>query len=409
MQQHVVNCPCTVADKRSAARRASSALILALLLQVLQIQRTRAEDQVAYRYEFYKENDNRIQVQTSAALFDVALKEGLVAIKGEYVHDALSGATPSGAAPPNQYNYDFGFPVPILGDTNSTSVPLQHMQDVRNSIALELPVTIGIHGLTPSAAYSQESDYISTGGALNYSLLLNEKNTTLNAGLAGTWDRALDTLGQWHDKTSFDVLVGLNQLLGPKTVLGATFTYGQANGYLNDPYRFIVGADDPQLDADNPAGTPEQRPGFKQKEVVRVSLTQFITPANASVEAAYRFYNDSFGITAQMAEVTWYQKIGKHVVLSPSFRYYYQTQAYFYYEILPGSINAPPFQYYSPDYRLSQFQSFTVGLNLMVKATKWLTIDASYKYYTMQGLDGVTSQTAYPDANVFTIGGRINF
>ena len=66
-------------------------------------------------------------------------------------------------------------------------------------------------------------------------------------------------------------------------------------------------------------------------------------------------------------------------------------------------------QYYSPDYRLSQMQTFAVGLNLMVRATDWLTLDAGYKYYAMQGLDGITSQTAYPDANVFTIGGRISF
>lgn len=408
MQHHVVAGPCTITVKLWAARRTLSALAFALLLLLAQMQRTRAEDQVAYRYEYYRENDNRISVWTSAALFDVSLKESVVALKGEYVHDALSGATPSGAAPPNQYNYDFGFPVPILGDTNSSSVPLQHMEEVRNSIALQLPVTLGVHEITPSAAYSDESDYKSTGGALNYALQLNEKNTTLNAGLAGTWDRVLDTLGVWHDKTSFDVLLGVNQLLGPKTVLGVTFTYGQAYGYLNDPYRFIVGATDPQLDADNPAGTPEQRPTFKQKEVVRVSLTQFVTPANASVEAAYRFYHDSFDITAQTVELTWYQNIGKHVVLAPSFRYYYQTQAYFYYEILPGSIYDPP-QYYSPDYRLSQMQTFAVGLNLTVKATKWLMLDATYKYYAMQGLDGITSQTAYPDANVFTIGGRINF
>ena len=253
MQRRVLNCTWTTTVRTATTGKLSQVLTLALLLHVLQLNRSHAEGQAAYRYEYYKEKDDRIEVQTSAVLFDVALKEGLVALKGEAVHDSLSGATPSGAAPPNQYNYDFGFPIPILGDTNSTAVPLQHMQDVRNSIALQLPVTLGMNEITPSAAYSAESDYISTGGALNYALLLNEKNTTLNLGVAGTWDRVLDTLDQWHDKTSFDVLIGVNELLGPKTVLGVTFTYGQANGYLNDPYRFIVGADDPQLDANNPA------------------------------------------------------------------------------------------------------------------------------------------------------------
>ena len=384
------------------------AVLLAVALQLGSAKRLRAEDQIAYRYEDYCEDDNRISVQTHAALFDVSLKEGLVSIQGELVHDAVSGATPTGAAPPDQYNYDFGFPVPILGDTNSTSVPLTHMEDVRKAFSVGVPVTLGVHEVTPQFSFSEESDYISDGAALNYSLQLNEKNTTLNFGWAHTWDRVLDDQRHWQDKSSDDFLVGVNQLLGPKSVLGFNLTYGQANGYLNDPYRFIVGAADPQLDADNPAGTPEQRPDYRNKIIARISLTQYITPLDASVEGAYRFYHDTYGIDAHMVELTWYQKLGKHVVLSPNVRYYYQTEADFYYEILPGSIYDPP-RYFSPDYRLSKFQSFAAGVNLVVNATKWLTFDAGYKRYIMEGLDGVTSQTAYPSANIFTVGARAFF
>ena len=404
-------------------RKKPLALAFALILLLLQMQRGQAEDQVAYRYEYYQEDDNRIQVQTSAVLFDLTLKEGLVAISGELVHDAVSGATPSGAAPPNQYNYDsvpiFGFQVPILGNTNSTSVPLQHMSDIRNSISLQVPVTFGINLLTPQFAYSDESDYKSTGAALNYSLALFEKNTTLTFGWAHTWDLVRNDTGVWKNKSGDDFLVGCNQLLGPKTVLGVNFTYGQASGYLNDPYRFIVGATDLQIDADYPAGHVEERPTERDKFVARISLTQFITPLNASVEGAYRYYHDTYGLDAHTVEMAWYQNVGKRVVISPMCRYYYQTAADFYYPILPGSafrvppgdpnfVNNPP-RYYSPDYRLSQLQTFTAGINVMVKVTKMFTIDASYKRYVMQGLDGVTSQTAYPSANVFTIGGRLLF
>ncbi len=406
-------------------RKTPLALGLALILLLQQMQRGHAEDQVDYRYEYYQEDDQRIQVLTHSLFFDVTLKEGLVAVAGELVHDAVSGATPSGAAPPNQYNYvppPFLPPnIEILGNTNSTSVPLQQMEDVRNSISLQVPVTLSINLITPQFAYSEESDYKSTGAALNYSLSLFEKNTVLTFGWAHTWDQVLDAqpVRQWQKKSGDDFLIGCNQLLGPKTVLGVNFTYGQASGYLNDPYRFIVGATDFQLDADNPAGHVEERPTERDKFVARFSLTHFITPANASVEGAYRFYRDTYGIDAHTFELAWYQNIGKHVVISPMCRYYYQTAADFYYEILPGSaftlppsdpgsINNPP-EYYSPDYRLSQLQSFTAGISLTVIATKWLTFDASYKRYVMQGLDGVTSQTAYPSANVFTIGARILF
>jgi hypothetical protein len=384
------------------------ALSLAVALQITAVQRLRGENQVNYRYEDYFEDDDRITVLTHSALFDVALKKGLVAVKGEVVHDAVSGATPTGAAPPVKYNYDFGFPVPILGDTNRTSVPLAQMEDVRKAVSLEVPVTLGIHEVSPQFAYSEESDYISTGASLNYSVQLNEKNTTLVFGWAHTWDRVLDDQGQEQDKSTDDFLIGVNQLLGPKTVLGVNLAYGQAHGYLNDPYRFIVGANDPQLDADNPAGTPEQRPDYRDKLVARASITQFISPVDASVEGAYRYYRDSFGIDAHTVELAWYQKVGKHVVVTPNFRYYYQTEADFYYELLPDSIFNPP-DYYSPDYRLSEFHAFTAGVSFAVKATKWLMFDAAYKRYVMQGLDGETSQTAYPSAHIFTIGARVFF
>lgn len=388
------------------ARKTALALGLALILLLLQMQRGQAEDQVAYRYEYYQEDDQRIQVLTHGLLFDVTLKEGLVAIAGELVHDAVSGATPSGAPPPNQWYFPFG----SIGDTNSSAVPLQHMEDERNSISLQVPVTLGINTLTPQFAYSQESDYKSTGAALNYSLALFEKNTILTFGWAHTWDQVLDAqpVRQWQDKSGDDFLIGCNQLLGPKTVLGLNLTYGMANGYLNDPYRLTFGVNDPQFFVSDPSGGPEQRPDYRNKAVVRASITQFITPVNASVEGAYRYYHDTYGLDAHTVELAWYQNIGKHVVLSPMFRYYYQSEANFYYEILPDTYATAP-TYFSPDWRLSQMQTFTAGVNLAVKATKWLTFDASYKRYVMEGLDGVTSQTAYPSANVFTIGARILF
>lgn len=375
------------------------------------LQRARSEGHVDYRYEDYAEANNRIHVRTHGLLFDTTLKEGLLALKGELVYDGLSGATPSGAAPAVKYNYDsvplFGFQVPILGNTNNTSVPMQHMEDERKAVSLEVPITFGVHTLSPQFAYSEESDYVSTGAALNYTVAFNEKNTLLALGWAHAWDRVDDDRHITRDKRSDDFLLGVNQLLGPKTVLGVNLTYGRSSGYLNDPYRYIVAANDLQIDADNPSGYVEQRPGQREKFIARASLTQFFTPLNGSAEVAYRFYHDTFGINAHLIDLAWYQNIGKHVILAPNFRYYCQTAADFYYELLPDGNNRPAF--YSPDYRLSELQSFTLGVNLTVRASKRLTFDAGYKYYLMEGLDGVTSASAYPSANVFTVGARFHF
>ncbi len=120
-----------------------------------------------------------------------------------------------------------------------------------------------------------------------------------------------------------------------------------------------------------------------------------------------RFYHDSYGIDAHTFGLAWFQKIGKYVGLSPVFRHYFQSEADFYATRFPDSSARPGS--YSGDYRLSQSQSFTYGVVLSVKPTEWLTLDAGYKRYVMEGLDNVTSQSAYPSANVFTLGARLWF
>jgi hypothetical protein len=40
---------------------------------------------------------------------------------------------------------------------------------------------------------------------------------------------------------------------------------------------------------------------------------------------------------------------------------------------------------------------------------QWLGLDLGYERYVMYGLDGITDASAYPSANVFTIGARIWF
>src|SRR4051794_3381409 len=75
-------------------------LILAVSLYCLRLQRATAETGHAdYRYESYNEENDRIAVETHSALFEVTIKPRLLAIKGEVVYDAISGATPNGAAP----------------------------------------------------------------------------------------------------------------------------------------------------------------------------------------------------------------------------------------------------------------------------------------------------------------------
>ena len=392
----------TAAPKKFSTRPAQQAGTIALggLLYLTSMSKGRAEDRVDYRYEDYSEDGGRIHIRTQGAYFDAAIKPWL-SLKGNFIYDGISGATPTGAPPlPGQ-----------------TVVPKVTISDIRRAGYVEAAIKFDNHTLSPQIAYSKESDYKSVGLSLNDAIELNDKNTTLLWGVSQSMDQVLPNEGEKlppddyltvpQDKTSSDLLLGVTQLLGPSTVFSANLTLGYSQGFLNDPYKrvFFIADGTVYSQPGQPYTVfPEKRPGHKFRQVAYFSLQHFFDKADGGVEATYRFSHDDFGIIANTVSVQWNQKIGKYVTLSPLLRYYNQTEANFYATKFSGDpldpVNFPVPTYYSSDYRLSSLNSFTYGVSLSVKIHQHATIDLSYKRYTMSGTDGVTSQDQYPKANV---------
>jgi hypothetical protein len=429
------------------------------------------ENYAGYRHEYYLEDNHRMDINTDSAAFDVGLGEHL-RLTGLLVQDAISGATPTGAPPPNQfpypgfasfYNQDYsrlfraainnpnnlilyqsGYFANFQAYTNfvaqsnpqlgtqatnlanasrkaitqnpnfhNNTVPLTYLHDLRNALTFSTPITVGPakfpQVFTPQASYSTESDYHSLGMSLNYALQLNQKNTTLNAGYAHDADLVRDfTLVHWRPKVTDEVLVGINQLLTPKSYITADFTYSQEHGYLSDPYRGVLAeANFPQYNPSDAALIPENRPRSRNEQIIYTTYNQYFDAAQGAMEVGYRGYHDSYGIFAHTFEASWIQHLGRSLILTPGFRYYNQTAAKFYYILVPDFDNLP--DYFSSDYRLSEFQSFNISVTLTYRVVKWVSIDVTYSRYIMEGLDGVTSQSAYPSANVYSLGGRFWF
>lgn len=377
-----------------------------------------ADEYAGYRYEDYREDNGRIHVRTHTITSQVELTPWLTA-KGTYVYDGISGATPTGA------------PVQVGSDKIPTAV----IHDIRRSYSVELPMKFGIHGIAPSFSVSRESDYESVGAAATYSIELNQKNTTLSFGLSRDFDRVIPNRGTYiaksQDKSKQDVMIGVTQLLDPETILTANLTFSYVDGYLADPYKgvnFYINYLDPSFDPSPLGLKAEKRPDERFDQVAHVSLTRYLKPLNASVEATYRFYHNDYGIFAHTASLTWFQKIGSSIVISPMFRFYNQTAADFYTVRvvgdpafpngvdwnadfgIPGVGTAPAHpDLYSADYRLSQMNTYTVGVGLTWKIKDRVSLDAAYKRYMQRGLDSVTSDKAYADAHVWTLGLRVWF
>lgn len=407
----------------------TTALCLALLL--LKPRRALAQGRVEYRYEDYREDGNRMDVQTHTAWFEYALHEKVTA-RGSFTRDALAGATPTGGP----------------GEPGGPGYEWVNMRDLRNAGFVEASIRAGRTLTTPQVAYSEESDYQSTGLSLTETIDFNQRNTSLVLGLARNSDSVKGRFQRtFRHKGTWDWLVGVNQVLGPRTYATFNVTLGYADGYLSDPYKGVnVFFDLPGdvFDA-NPwyAVDPEKRPSSKFKQVAFASINHLVPAVNGAVDASYRFHHDNWGVIANTVQVGWAQKLGQRITVAPLFRYHHQTAADFFVArvnsdpafagsrvafdstnnfagqegVDPGfdlaladpanyqivSIPAYP-DHYSADYRLSELQSFTVGVSVAVQVHERATLVLGYRRYDMQGLDPRISAATYPDAHIYSVG-----
>jgi len=203
----------------------------------------------------------------------------------------------------------------------------------------------------------------------------------------------------WSGKDSTEGIIGISQLLTPKTILNTAFTFGNDSGYLNDPYRGITFSGSGLV-------FPEIRPSHRNKEIFFVGVTHYFDSVNGSAELSYRFHHDSYDIFSHTAMLAWHQKLGKHFIVEPLLRFYQQSPASFYSLSANGFLPSDPFArptFYSADYRLSEFYSVDAGLQATAIVNDHLRLVAGYHRYEMRGLDN-TPSAAYPQANVFTLG-----
>ena len=350
----------------------------------------RAGDHVDYRYGYYDETGNRMKVETFSVYFEQKLIDSVIA-KGELTYDGVSGATPVGT------HYQ--------GQAVLVSPP---MFDIRRAANIEIDGRIGNQTLTPGFAYSEEHDYQSYGVSLNDAIEFNDKNTILQLGLSHNFDSVRDGgRVNWHEKNSTEGIIGVSQLLSPKDILNVAFTFGNDSGYLKDPYRFAEFHRNGSP-INSTVGVSESRPSHRNKEILFTSLTHHFDSFNASLEGSYRFYHDSYGVSANTLGLTWHQWLSKHFIIEPLFRFSEQSAADFYTTTFSGPgiwllPNHSPPGFYSSDYRLSEMYTLDYGLQATLVINDHMRFVAGYHRYEMNGLDKTTADM-YPKANVYSVG-----
>jgi hypothetical protein len=316
------------------------------------------------------------------------------------VLDTISGATPTGQPPA----------------APGGSVPLTNVEDRRKAWSLDLARQLPRTNVSVGYANSREDDYVSNGWSFNTVTDFNQKNTTLLLGVAGT-DDDIKVFYQkdWVKKRGIDLIAGVTQLLDPRTSITFNVGFGRSTGYHADPYRVIQKRVEVDPGVFLPLTFGENRPDEREKWTALVTINRSFPEAHGAAEASYRLYHDSFDTTAHTIDLAWFQKVGSQLTLRPGFRFYDQTAADFYRiditgtNIEPTGRPVPAGPFFSADYRLSAFRSYTYGLKGVWTINSNWQLDASFERYEMRGKDSVTSRSVYPKANVVNLGIRFTW
>lgn len=254
----------------------------------------------------------------------------------------------------------------------------QHSSDDRNSI------------WSANAYFSTEYDYFSIGFGGSYTRLFNEKNTeiTLSGGVFldkwnaiypielrdGFFDSRITGNGTYNpnftvfdneNRNSYSLSLSFSQILSKK-LQGALFAdVVSQNGLLSTPFQrvYFGDAEDFFIDDFQLADDVERLPDSRFKIPVGGRLNYYVNDLLV-LRSYYRFYWDDWGVVSHTASLETPFKLTDKFTLYPTYRYYTQTAADYFY---PKEGALSTFDFYTSDYDLSDYDAHQYGLGVQYR------------------------------------------
>lgn len=286
---------------------------------------------------------------------------------------------------------------PFDGDPNRPASPFSASSGASQSDAL-------VH-FNPSYAYSSddrnsvwsgnlyvssEYDYFSLGFGGGYARLFNEKNTELSLSgkvyldkwnpqypielRSGFFDSRITGIGIYDpsftpfdkvNRNTYTLSLGLSQILGKKLQASIFMDLVRQNGLLSTPFQRVYFSDtnDFFIEDFQLADDVERLPDNRLKIPIGARLNYYLNDTFI-LRSYYRYYFDDWGISAHTASMEIPIKLGDSFVVYPSYRYYTQTSAdYFYRKDAASSTGV----FYTSDYDLSAFSAHQYGMGFRYK------------------------------------------
>lgn len=365
-----------------------------LLIRLLEIS-SWGQNFLRGKYREWIEDNDRIEVRSWYAETEVSLEHDW-SIEFLGTVDAWSGATPHGLPPSSATSKDEWL--------HTVS------EEIRKAGLLTLQKNTPVHNLSFEYGISDEPDYLSHSYALQYSYKLAAETLVLTSGLSLQDDSVKNFMGNFVNKKTPSLSLGLTRILDKFTSVSVNFTYSWPSGYLSDPYKVVPANQRFLFLPDEVFLFEENRPDKREISVFYAEISRYVQNLNLGTHLAYRYFEDDYELSGHTFEIEANRRFGDKWMISPRYRFYRQKQTSFYspnilkYEAYMDSPNASVGPYYSADYRLSSFDSHSIGLKGSYLISENLIVDAGFDRYLTRGRDNETENEVYPNANIFTIG-----
>jgi hypothetical protein len=360
---------------------------------------------------YYGENDNRVQ--------DVSLN--ILAIRNfvddrvlslSLTADSLTGATPIGAIP---YDGPQSFTTPSglrLNTRPANEIPLDDtFLDTRYAVAANWQQPFGrLSSFNAGVSASKEYDYLHLGANFKVSRDFNNRNTTVSLGAALASDELdpqngapiplspMPDLGDLSNRTGtkskdvIDLVVGVSQVINRNLLIQLNYSFSNADGYLNDPYKIVSLVDPVTGDPVPRVPTPgvdgpsheyrfESRPTERTKHSLFGQAKYYMD--GKVLDVSYRYMTDDWEIDSHTVDLRYRWPLNGKSYLEPHFRYYTQSHADFYRTSLDSSAPLPT--HASADYRLGEFDAITFGLKYGWKTESGNEWSARIEAYSADG------------------------
>jgi hypothetical protein len=341
----------------------------------------------------YSESDGRVNAIEPGIFASTELEDdGKLSFR--VIVDALTGATPNGA---HASTVPQTFATPSGNSTytvNPGETPLDDtFLDTRVAFGADWEMPLDrMSRIIWGANGSGEHDYFSLGLSATYLRDMNNRNTTLTAGLAFNSDTinpeggiptefspmrsaGINRVGEDDTKTITDFIIGVTQVVSRNTLVQLNFSTGSTSGYQNDPYK-IVSVVDPAtglptisgLSAVNADALPyvyEKRPDSRQRNSLFFRTVHHLD--EDVINFSYRYFWDDWDIKSHTLDFKYRYEMDGGNYLQPHLRYYTQDAANFYtHNLVQGTdVDAGGnvlVEYASNDYRLAKSVTTTLGL-----------------------------------------------